>query len=162
MRTFYSLRRAHFHISALSLLLHITNVLCKFSNPWLHALAGLGVVQHSALPASCWVADELRVQDAKESKVGKATKQGSERWRPDCWAASWRNCSVLGLKNGQAIRSRGEALGLEVGVGNEARPVQGDLGLLGKRYLPTSSYKFPVSPGASSILSWSWGGFIWL
>lgn len=81
MRTFYSLRSAHFHISALSLLLHITNVLCKFSNPWLLALAGLGVVQHSAQPASCWVADELRVQDAKESKVGKATKQGSERWR---------------------------------------------------------------------------------
>lgn len=26
------------------------------------------------------------------------------------------------LRNGQAIRSRGEALGLEVGVGNEARP----------------------------------------
>lgn len=39
------------------------------------------------------------------------------------------------LKNGQVFRSRGEALGLEVGVGNEARLVQGDLGLLRKRYL---------------------------
>lgn len=26
------------------------------------------------LLASCWVADELRVQDAKEGKVGKVTK----------------------------------------------------------------------------------------
>lgn len=39
------------------------------------------------------------------------------------------------LQNGQEFRSREEALGLEVGMGNEARVVQGDLGLLGRGYL---------------------------
>lgn len=79
------------------------------------------------------MSSESRMQ--RRARWAKLRNKAAERWRPDCWDASWRNWNALGLQNGQAFRSRGEALGLEVGVGHEDRLVQGDLGLLRRGHL---------------------------